>query len=270
MASSSGTTNDIETRWSNICLEEEEDSEEVLDITEDDATEYDARWCLAGRLLTGKISDFNIFQNMIADLWKPGKGMTVKILEQNRFLFQFYHEIDINRVLDGSPWTYDRKQLIIKRLKTGDNPKLINLDTLDMWVQIHDLQSGFKTEQVVQKAGNYIGVFLKSDPNNYNGVWRDYLCVRVSVPLSAPLKRRMKFRKRDGVAFWANFKYERVPTFCFICGIIGHSEAFCDKLYDTPLEAIIKPYGLFMKAPPKGRNFLTPKGRNFLTANFFQ
>ncbi|KAF4383412.1 hypothetical protein G4B88_023986 [Cannabis sativa] len=60
-----------------------------------------------------------IFQNIMADLWKPGKGIFIKRLEQNRFLFQFYHEIDIQRVLDGSPWTYDRKQLLIERLKPG-------------------------------------------------------------------------------------------------------------------------------------------------------
>ncbi|KAM6569081.1 hypothetical protein CsatB_017066 [Cannabis sativa] len=257
MASSSRVMEELEHRWDTICLEEEEESEEILEDEEDGNPEFDVRWSLVGKLLTGRISDYKVFQNMIADLWKPGKGMTVKILEQNRFLFQFYHEIDIQRVINGSPWTFDRKHLILKRLKAGDNPKMVELDTIDMWVQIHDLQSGFKTEQAVQKAGNYIGTFLSSDPNNFHGIWRDYLRVRVSISLHKPLKRRMKFRKRDGETFWANFKYEKVPTFCFICGIMGHPETFCPKLYDTPVANLTKPYGLFMKAPPRRNNFLT-------------
>uniref|UniRef100_A0A803QHZ4 Retrotransposon Copia-like N-terminal domain-containing protein n=1 Tax=Cannabis sativa TaxID=3483 RepID=A0A803QHZ4_CANSA len=84
---------------------------------------------------------------------------------------------------------------------------------------------------VIYKAANYIGTFISSDPNNFNGIWRDYLRVRVVVPLVNPLKRGMKFRKRD--------------------------ENYYPTIYDTPPENIIKPYVLFMKAPPKRSNFLT-------------
>lgn len=30
------------------------------------------------------------------------------------------------------------------------------------------------------------------------------------------------------------FQYEQLFTFCFFCGIIEHSEQFCDLLYDDP------------------------------------
>lgn len=29
------------------------------------------------------------------------------------------------------------------------------------------------------------------------------------------------------------FKHERLPTFCFYCGLIGHSEKFCEALFDN-------------------------------------
>ncbi|XP_060961727.1 uncharacterized protein LOC133031948 [Cannabis sativa] len=257
MASSSRSTTGLEQQWKDICLEEEEENEVAFEEEEEEEIEFDDRWCLVGRLLTGKKSDFQIFQNMIADLWKPGKGMYIKILEQNRFLFQFYHEIDIKRVLAGSPWTYDRKQLIIERLKQGENPRTIPLNNLDIWVQVHDLQPGFKTERAICQAGNYIGLYLESDPNNFQGIWREYLRVRVRLNIEKPLKRRMKFKKKNGDVFYANFKYEYVPTFCFICGILGHSENFCSQLYDTPPELIKKPYSKEMRAPSRRQNFLT-------------
>ncbi|KAF4395513.1 hypothetical protein G4B88_010977 [Cannabis sativa] len=92
-------------RWADICLEDEEEHEALFDddCIGEEETDFDDRWCLVGRLLSGKVSDFKIFQNIMADLWKSGKGITIKILDQNRFLFQFYHEIDIQRVIDGSP-----------------------------------------------------------------------------------------------------------------------------------------------------------------------
>ncbi|KAF4371759.1 hypothetical protein G4B88_030863 [Cannabis sativa] len=48
----------------------------------------------------------------------------------------------------------------------------------------------------------------------------------------------MRMKKTGGEWFYANFKYEHVPTFYFICSIIGHSENFCHKLFDTLAEEI--------------------------------
>uniref|UniRef100_A0A803NGH4 CCHC-type domain-containing protein n=1 Tax=Cannabis sativa TaxID=3483 RepID=A0A803NGH4_CANSA len=258
MASSSTEDPIMSLKWADICLEEEEQHEVELadDCEDEEELQFDDRWCLVGRLLSGKVSDFQIFQNMIADLWKPGKGIFIKILDQNRFLFQFYHEIDIKRVIEGSPWTYDRKQLLIERLKPGQNPRLIAINTLDMWVQIHELRSGFKTDWAIREAARYIGQYVDTDPNNFQGVWRDYLRVRVRINVAEPLKRRMKFRSRKGESFYAYFKYERVPTFCFICGIMGHAEKFCDKIYDMPIEKIVKPYSIEMKAPTRRQNYM--------------
>lgn len=44
--------------------------------------------------------------------------------------------------------------------------------------------------------------------------------------------------------FWMNFKHERLPNFCFICGILRHSEKFCERLFDEPMGIITKHYGL--------------------------
>lgn len=74
------------------------------------------------------------------------------------------------------------------------------------------------------------------------------------IPIDKPLKHRMKLRKSDNQGCWANFKYEGVPTFCYICGIIGHSEKFCEKIFETPPELIEKPYGSWMRAEPRRRN----------------
>lgn len=58
----------------------------------------------------------------------------MKELEPNIYIFQFYHEIDIKCVLEGSPWTFDRFQLVFERLKVGDNPRTININNIFLWV----------------------------------------------------------------------------------------------------------------------------------------
>lgn len=210
--------------------------------------------CLVGRFLTTRILDFRAIQHKMASLWQPGKGICIKELEPNLLLFQFYHEVDMERVIEGSPWTFDRVPLIFERLPPGGDPSAMRPNKLDFWVQLHGLVTGFKSERVVHDLGNYIGTFVQSDPNNFKGLWRDYLRVRVSFQIDKPLKIKMKLEKANGLSCHVHFRYEDLPTFCFICGLLGHSERFCHSLFTTPKDQIVKPYGLFLKAAPRRRH----------------
>lgn len=77
----------------------------------------------------------------------------------------------------------------------------------------------------------------------------------MSIPLNVPLKRKMKLKKNATEWSWINFEYEAVPTFCYICGLIGHSDRFCDKLFETQGDSIEKPYGSWMRADSKRRSY---------------
>ena len=111
--------------------------------------------------------------------------------------------------------------------------------------------TGFKSERVVRDIANYIGVFIESDPNNFKGVWREFLRVRVSLKVEQPLKIGMKLERNGGRSCNVQFRYEDLPTFCFICVILGHSERFCGRHFTTPKDQITTTYGLFLKAAPR-------------------
>ncbi|KAF4393835.1 hypothetical protein F8388_018326 [Cannabis sativa] len=85
MASSSSTVSDIEGRWVEISLEEEDEVGISIEGVEKEEVAIDTRW----------------FLNMMVLLWQHGKGMYVKELEPNLFLFEFYHEVDMQKVLVG-------------------------------------------------------------------------------------------------------------------------------------------------------------------------
>ena len=78
--------------------------------------------------------------------------------------------------------------------------------------------------------------------------------IRVSLDVRKPLKRRMKLKKTGSEWIWIDFKYERLHVFCFICGLLGHTEKQCPSLYDCHASTITKPYGQWMKAPTRRNN----------------
>lgn len=151
-------------------------------------SDIDTRWCLVERFLTEAAIDFQAMQHKLASLWRPGKGMYVKEPERNRYIFQFYHEVDIARVIEGSPWIFGQFHLVFERLKDGYDPRMISINKLDLWIQLHGMSTGFMSQKVVVDVGNYIRNFVESDSNNFVGVWRDYFRVKVTINLSKPLK----------------------------------------------------------------------------------
>ena len=59
--------------------------------------------------------------------------------------------------------------------------------------------------------------------------------------------------------------HKHVPTLCFICGLIGHSDNFCAKLFDGQGENIERPYGSWMRDDPKSRSYTM--GNKWLRSN---
>ena len=133
-------------------------------------------------------------------------------------------------MLKIGPWTFKNFLLICKRLGLEDQPRQVPLFHVDLWIHIYDLLSGFISERVAIHIGDFIKFFTESDSNNFDGAWRKFLRIKVSIDVREPIKRRMKIKKPSGDCFWVNFKYEKLPTFYFFCGIIGHAERDCEKL----------------------------------------
>lgn len=59
-----------------------------------------------------------------------------------------------------------------------------------------------------------------------------YRRVKVLLDVTRPLRRFRKMKDRRGMEFRVDFVYERLPFFCFSCGIMGHSEKDCQMEYE--------------------------------------
>ncbi|XP_031099707.1 uncharacterized protein LOC116003906 [Ipomoea triloba] len=184
---------------------------------------------------------------------------------------------DTVAVVNGQTWAVVGRFLTTKLVKLeymrqvrdGALPASVALDSLDMWVQLHDLPMGYTTGMVLEQIGNHIGTFVKLDDRYAGAPWKTFYRVRVSLPVDKPIKRRMRLMKRDKSTCWVTFKYERLHNFCFFCGLLGHSHKFCLKAREAAIPVELYPYDATLWAGgssgprPVGERWLVPaKGPN--------
>ncbi|KAL8106625.1 hypothetical protein AgCh_023404 [Apium graveolens] len=132
-------------------------------------------------------------------------------------------------------------------------------------MEIYDIPTGFLSENILKSVGSSIGQYIKSDPDTFKGGWKPYVRIRVLLDVEKPLKRRMKIKREGDIWSWLNFKYEKLGTFCFVCGIIGHGERECNVVYANPEKVIEKAYGVWLRAPNK--NVRNNTGARWLRSN---
>ena len=175
-----------------ISIEDEEESGLVVDQGENELAQEKLEWRLAGRFLIDRVINSQAMKDALSKIWRPVKGVFIRDINPNLFLFKFFHELDMERVIKGGPWTFDRHLFLMKPLTTADEPTTVKLNHTELWVQVFDMPIGLQSERVLRDVGNFTGVFVESDPRNLDGNWKTYILIRVALDIRKPVKRKMK------------------------------------------------------------------------------
>lgn len=255
-----GLESDLVDMYANMVIQDEEEGGIV--VAENEMVAPKQTYMLVGKFLTEKNINYNAMQNVMAGLWRPKEGMEVYEMGGARFSFVFFHKMDLQKVIDGGPWSFEQAMLVYNQVGEGEDPVTVKLQEVEMWVQIYDIPRGFLSETILKSIGSSIGRYIKSDPGTFEGGWKSYVRIRVLMNVEKPLKRRMKIKREGDNWSWLNFKYERLGTFCFVCGIIGHSDRDCNIVYANPEKVVEKAYGVWLRAP--SRNVKNNTGARWL------
>lgn len=74
--------------------------------------DQDYRICLVAHCLTDSVVHFPSLRNTMADLWHLIGGICISNLDDKRYLFQFFHEINMQIVISGTHWFFSNHLLI--------------------------------------------------------------------------------------------------------------------------------------------------------------
>ncbi|XP_023872065.1 uncharacterized protein LOC111984680 [Quercus suber] len=74
-----------------------------------------------------------------------------------------------------------------------------------------------------ERLGTVVSTQFKNDM-----MGGDFMRITVQVDVSKPLCRGRKVVFDDGKEGWVAFKYEKLPNFCYWCGLVSHDDKDCE------------------------------------------
>lgn len=104
------------------------------------------------------------------------------------------------------------------------------------------------TESYGQVIGGILGKVLEVDVDDNGRNSGKFFRIKVVVMCNKPLRRYLMIKpKGRAIAERFDLKYERVPHFCFYCGVMGHTERDCTS--EVKSSQVIR-FGLDLRASP--------------------
>nr|POE82681.1 hypothetical protein CFP56_61986 [Quercus suber] len=149
---------------------------------------------LVGKFLTKRVLNVDVVARTFKPLWKPIGELKLQDIGDNILLFKFEDILDLERVLEYEPWSYDRNLVVFQRTIDAELALLLDYSSTTFWMQIHNIPLNLVTQETGESIGN----------------------------------RCCKLWNEGKLVGWVGLKFERLPKFCYWCGRVGHGERDCE------------------------------------------
>lgn len=182
---------------------------------------------LAAKFYTRRALNMEAIAKTFKLLWRTRKGFEIRDMGNHMMLFVFSDEADIDRVLQGEPWTFDKHLVALKKMEKSEVIRELDFSRTSFWVQVHNLPLRSSSLVIAKEIVSIVGqVDMKaSEEGELNSL--NFLRLRVVVDTSKPLCRGRKITTAEGKEGWVSFKFERLPIICYWCGMLTHSDRAC-------------------------------------------
>ena len=209
-------------KWGNMSLDDREGGEVQLN-----ATESSKNVTIAVKFLTKRALNTEVVIRTFNPIWRSKNGFKVRNMGNHIILFIFDNEEEVEKILEGEPWSFDKHLVMIKRYDYSIPVQDLVFEHVSLWVQVHDIPVMYLSREIAEKLCEAVGKVSK-EPTLAEVDRGNVMRIRVRVDTTLPLSRGRIFTLENGSKGWASFKYERLPNVCYWCGWLDHF----DRDYD--------------------------------------
>lgn len=131
------------------------------------------------------------------------------------------------------------------------------------WVGVYDLPLKLRSKAMVRQPGGIVGQYEGINPKEINTMG-NFLRIKVKIDLRKALKRGISIKYQDR-RLNVFFKFERLPTSYFVCGMPDHQLKDCEELGESGAEGYEEieendlSFGPWLRASPLTRNSKKPR-----------
>ena len=139
--------------WKKFSLSEHEGNQYLVEEDEIEETNF-----LAACFFTSRVLNMEAIACTFKLLWHTRKGFEVRDMGNHRVLFEFKDSGDVDRVLKGEPWSFDKNLVALKQVSKHTDVRNLNFDRISFWVQVHNLPIGSFSMAVAKEVVLVAGV----------------------------------------------------------------------------------------------------------------
>ncbi|OMO80574.1 hypothetical protein COLO4_24033 [Corchorus olitorius] len=212
------------------------------------------RFALLGKIVVNRDLNRKGVINVLRSIWNARDLVDVRDLGNNVYGISFANEKGMMFALENGPWSVLGHSLVLRRWEVSQTIREVTFDTLQFWIQVHNLPLEMQTKMNANRIGSVVGKVCEiEDPSWTLGVGRGFFRIKVEIDVKKPLLNGFWVPCDNKDRLWAEILYERPVDFCYHCGRLGHIEKNCEygESHDR-----IKKYGAWMRVGPardKGR-----------------
>ncbi|CAL1399549.1 unnamed protein product [Linum trigynum] len=206
---------------------------------------------LIGRLV-GLPPALHTVKTTLTRVWRPDGEFTISPLELGLTQIIFSAQSDLRKVEKGSPWIFPKYMLVVRSWVPPSPAVAASLLWAPLEVQMWGVPFECFTAKLAQRLGSALGETTAPTLHRSDVSGGLYFRAEPVLDLAAPLPVEIEavHVKAGKGNFIVKIKYERLPVFCYFCGIIGHIGANCPR--KAELEDDSPRYGRFTVSEESG------------------
>ncbi|MBA0585918.1 uncharacterized protein LOC105795840 [Gossypium raimondii] len=179
--------------------------------------------------MSGEKVNREAMYRVLKSLWFTKEEVNFVALNDGTILVKFGNIEDRTRMLNLTPWLFDQSLFPLFPFVKGQEMDDYEFNIMPFWIRIYNIPFEQMDREVAIDVGKAIGEVVAIDCHDKNGRWTEYIRIRVKIDVLRPLRRVVHLVGSEGTETVCTIKYERLPAFCYICGLIGDTTQKCNR-----------------------------------------
>ncbi|XP_075675072.1 uncharacterized protein LOC142644317 [Castanea sativa] len=219
---------DLTRRWARLSLHSTE--QKLVNLTPEIESNNKV---LVAKLFTKRRVNVEALSRTLRSMWRSIQNFEVRDLGLNTVLILFDNETDPMKILAQGPWSFDKYLIGLYKPKEEESVDDATFTNASFWMQIHGLPLRRMNRANAEAIRTTLGTLEQVDVSSTGECHGRYIRVRVNIDISKPLCRGRFVNVGDQDPQWISFQYERLPIYCYECGLLNHDERDCQLLTDN-------------------------------------